>query len=231
MLISRAWALLWLPLAVAVLPQDEPQTGTGELTGRIEIAGPGGAATPAAGAVLWLPGQPTAAPVTASATVTQKDKRFDPHVLVVSKRTPVHFPNLDKIFHNVFSLSPGNEFDLGLYRGGKSKDFQLNAPGLVRIYCNIHAQMAAYVMVLDGSWAYAVTDAQGRYRIAGIREGRREVRVWHERSGEHTASVEVVHGRAATLDLSLDATSRLETAHKNKYGEDYPPVKDDADRY
>jgi hypothetical protein len=102
-------------------------------------------------------------------------------------------------------------------------------PGLVRIYCNIHSEMAAYVMVLDGS-AFAVADEAGRYRIGGLPDGRREVRAWHERAGETTASVDV-SGRATALDLVLDAAGYREQPHKNKYGEDYPPATHDADRY
>jgi plastocyanin len=200
------------------------------VAGRVELRGAGKAGEPAAGAVIWVPGVPMAAAPAGAPTLSSKDKRFDPHVVVVPRRSTVVFPNLDKIFHNVFSRTPGNEFDLGLYRGGKSREFQFATPGLVRIYCNIHSEMAAYVMVLDGA-AFAVADADGRYRIAGLPEGRREVRVWHERAGETSATVDVAPGRGATLDLVLDASAYRDAPHKNKYGEDYPPATPDADRY
>jgi plastocyanin len=201
-----------------------------EVAGRVELRGGAKAPEPAAGAVIWVPGVSPAAPPAGAPTLASKDKRFNPHVVVVPRRSTVVFPNLDKIFHNVFSRTPGNEFDLGLYRGGKSREFQFAAPGLVRIYCNIHSEMAAYVLVLDGA-AFAVADADGRYRIAGVPEGRREVRVWHERAGETSATVDVTAGRMATLDLALDASAYREQPHKNKYGEDYPPATPDADRY
>jgi plastocyanin len=200
-----------------------------EVAGRVELRGKDGKLTPAAGAVLWIPGVGAPAPSAPAPVMAQKDKRFDPHVLAVSRRSKVVFPNLDKIFHNVFSRSAGNEFDLGLYRGGKSKEYEFADPGLVRIYCNIHSEMAAYVMVLEGA-AYAVADESGRYRIAGLPEGRRDVHVWHERAGEITAPVDL-SGRPAALDLVLDATGYREQPHKNKYGEDYPPATHDADRY
>lgn len=201
----------------------------GEVAGRVELRGKDGALTPAAGAVLWVAGVPAHAPSATAPMMASKDKRFDPHVVVVPRRSTVVFPNLDKIFHNVFSRSAGNEFDLGLYRGGKSRDYQFGTPGLVRVYCNIHSEMAAYVMVLDGA-AYAVADDSGRYRIAGLPDGRRDVHVWHERAGESTAAVDVA-GRAAALDVVLDASGYREQPHKNKYGEDYPPATHDADRY
>jgi plastocyanin len=209
-------AVVWRPVAAA------------ELGGRVDLRAKDGSLAPAAGAVLWIPDVPAAAPPAGAPRLASKDKRFDPHVVAVPRRSSVIFPNLDKIFHNVFSRSPGNEFDLGLYRGGKSRTFEFAAPGLVRIYCNIHSEMAAYVMVLDGA-AFAITDESGRYRIAGLPEGRREVRVWHERAGESSASV-VITG-ATVHDIVVDASAYREQPHKNKYGEDYPPATLDADRY
>ena len=200
-----------------------------EVAGRVDLRGKDGALAPAAGAVLWVPGVGAPAPPAAAPVMASKDKRFEPHVVAVPLKSRVVFPNLDKIFHNVFSRSGGNEFDLGLYRGGKSRDFQFATPGLVRIYCNIHSEMAAYVMVLEGA-AYAVADEAGRYRIAGLPDGRRDVHVWHERAGESTAAVDL-SGRPAALDLVLDSTGYREQPHKNKYGEDYPPATHDADRY
>ena len=218
-----------LPGACLLAAVACPPASAAEVAGRVELRGKDGALTPAAGAVLWVPGVAAPPSSTPAPVMASKDKRFDPHVVAVPRRSTVVFPNLDKIFHNVFSRSAGNEFDLGLYRGGKSRDFQFAAPGLVRIYCNIHSEMAAYVMVLDGG-AYAVADDSGRYRIAGLPEGRRDVHVWHERAGESTAAVDV-SGRPAALDLVLDTSGYREQPHKNKYGEDYPPATHDADRY
>jgi plastocyanin len=205
------------------------RAGAGEVAGRVELRGKDGVLGPAAGAVVWVPGVPAAAPSAAAPVLASKNKRFDPHVVAVARRSTVVFPNLDKIFHNVFSRTAGNEFDLGLYRGGKSRDFQFATPGLVRIYCNIHSEMAAYVMVLDGA-AFAVADEAGHYRIGGLPDGRHEVRVWHEQAGETASSVDV-SGRAGVLDVVLDAAAYREQPHKNKYGEDYPPATHDADRY
>jgi len=220
--------LLAAACLLTVAATAQPARG-GEVAGRVELRGKDGVLGPAAGAVLWFPGVPASAPAAAGPVLASKDKRFDPHVVAVARRSTVVFPNQDKIFHNVFSRSAGNEFDLGLYRGGKSREFQFATPGLVRIYCNIHSEMAAYVMVLDGA-AFAVADEAGRYRIGDLPDGRREVRVWHERAGETTTFVDVA-GRATALDLVLDAAGYREEAHKNKYGEDYPPATHDADRY
>src|SRR5688500_1326009 len=169
------WRAGWLVGACLLQAALPAPSSAAEVAGRVMLRGAATAGQTAVGAVIWIPGVPAAPPPASPPTLASKEKRFDPHVVVVPRRSTDVFPNLDKIFHDVFSRSPGNEFDLGLYRGGKSRDFQFATPGLVRIYCNIHSEMAAYVMVLDGA-AYAVSDAAGRYRISGLPEGRREVR-------------------------------------------------------
>lgn len=201
-----------------------------EVSGQIEVIGRDKKTSAAAGAVVWMPGVNVSGIPTVTPSMASKDKRFDPHVLIVPQGVTVSFPNYDKIHHNVFSRTPGSEFDLGLYRSGKSKEFRFAAPGLVHIYCNIHAEMAGYIMVTDG-FAYAIADAEGRFRIEGVPEGRREVRIWHERAGETTAFVSVSAGHTAPVHVVLDASNYRESGHKNKYGEDYPPVALDDDRY
>ena len=203
----------------------------GELSGHIDLIGSDKKIVPAAGAVVWIPGVTSAsAAAGALPAMASKEKRFSPHVVAVARGTVVTFPNLDKIHHNVFSRTPGSEFDLGLYRSGKSKEFRFSSPGVVRIYCNIHSQMAGYVLVLDGA-AFGVADEQGAYRIGGVPDGRREVRIWHERAGETSTSVTLAAGQPSTLSVTLDGAVYREGPHKNKYGEDYPPVTRDEDRY
>jgi hypothetical protein len=217
-------------MLLAILLVLAPTAGAGhaELTGRVELIEPGGKVGPAVAAVVWLPTVP-AASILPPPGLASKDKRFQPHVLAVLRGTSVAFPNLDPIYHNVFSLTPGTTFDLGLYRKGASKEIRFDRPGLVRLFCNIHAQMAAYVMVLDGV-AHAVTDENGRYRIGGVPDGRLEVRLWQEKSGEVSGVADVTAG-AGTFDLRLDASQYKEMPHRNKYGEEYPPATNDADRY
>src|SRR5689334_273829 len=160
-----------------------------ELTGRIEILDKDKKHTPGASSVVWIPGL---APATADAppAVAQREKKFAPHVLAVATGTDVSFPNLDPIFHNVFSLTPENKFDLGLYRKGATKTVRMRAPGLVRIYCNIHSDMAAFVMVLDRA-AFTLTDADGSYRLPAIPAGQYNVYSWNERTGEQIQKVTI----------------------------------------
>jgi hypothetical protein len=144
--------------------------------------------------------------------------------------TRVKFPNVDSIYHNAFSLSPGNPFDLGLYRKGASRSVSFKKPGLVRVYCNIHPEMAAYVMVVDGD-AHALVSPDGAFRIAGIPAGRHTAYVWNELAGEKSAVLEFHPGAATRWNVTLDATQYRPILHKNKFGKDYPPVGKDANRY
>jgi plastocyanin len=109
-----------------------------ELTGQIEMLGGDKKVVPAPGAVVWVTGVSSLPAANPSPSMASRNKRFEPHVLAVTKGATITFPNVDKIHHNVFSRTPGSEFDLGLYRGGNSRDFRFSTPGLVRVDCNIH---------------------------------------------------------------------------------------------
>jgi hypothetical protein len=160
-----------------------------------------------------------------------RGKRFNPRVTAVRAGTSIAFPNADRIYHNVFSRSAGNEFDLGLYRRGASRQIQLRNAGLVRVYCNIHPDMAGYVLVLERDAAFALAGADGSFTLGGLPAGRRAVRVWNEKAGEQELVVQLEAGRRTTLNPVLDASAYRLMPHKNKYGQDYPPPTEDDDRY
>ena len=132
----------------------------------------------------------------------------------------MEFPNEDPIFHNVFSVSGENRFDLQLYKRPKSGSWTFLKPGLARIYCNIHPQMSAVVIVRDNPF-YARAAADGSFRFEGVPAGQYVLKAWHERGGETQASVTVSADGTATAQLALDASSFKRAAHKNKYGKDY----------
>ena len=185
-----------------------------------------------AGVVIWL--EPIDRPLPAmpprKVEMQQKDKQFVPHVVAISLGSTVEMPNLDMIFHNAFSLSEKARFDLGLYRNGASKPWTFENPGLVRIYCNIHPQMAAFVLVVDGT-TYGQAGADGIVVLSGVPPGRRTVKVWDERGDEWTGAADVLPGRTASLSVMLDASKWREVPHRNKYGKEYPPPDDDENRY
>jgi hypothetical protein len=115
---------------------------------------------------------------------------FVPHVLVVRVGTAVEFPNNDKVFHNVFSFRDGKKFDLGMYPKGMSKRLVFDKPGLARLFCNIHPNMAAYVMAVDTPY-FAVSDEQGSFTIAGVPAGTYTYHAWRPGGQPLTGSVNV----------------------------------------
>jgi plastocyanin len=192
----------------------------GTLRGRVEVLDKGGAkASDATDAVVWVEG-PRVKPQPSSAVITMRGKAFSPRVAVVPVGGTVEFPNQDPIFHNVFSVSGENRFDLDLYKKPKSGTWTARVPGLVRVYCNIHPQMSAYVLVRDNPfWARPAAD--GGFEITGVPPGTWVVRAWHERSGDTAQTVTVPEPGSSEVVLTLDASKWKRAPHKNKFGKDY----------
>ncbi|MGE5745370.1 MAG: plastocyanin/azurin family copper-binding protein [Gemmatimonadota bacterium] len=172
-------------------------------------------------AVVFLEGLGDPAPATRF-DVTISDKAFAPHVLVVPVGSTIAFPNHDPFDHNVFSVSEGNSFDLGLYGRGEGKSVTLQHPGLVRVFCNVHPRMVALVLVM-GTHHYAQPGADGSFTINGVGPGSYRLHVWHERAPTEVVK-EVTVGAAGVSDLvvTLNARGFRWQPHKNKFGKDYP---------
>jgi plastocyanin len=113
------------------------------------------------------------------AVLDQKDETFVPHVLAVTVGTTVVFPNSDLVYHNVFSLSKAKSFDLGRYPRGESRSVRFDRPGMVRVFCEIHSHMSAFVLVFAHRF-FDTTDEAGRYRIEGVPPGSYTLAVWNE---------------------------------------------------
>lgn len=153
-----------------------------------------------------------------SVTIEQSGKQFRPRWAVVEKGTTVKFPNEDNVFHNVFSRSPGNTFDLGLYRKGEgSKSHRFNRAGPADVYCNIHPKMSASILVVPNK-LFAKVRPDGTYTIEGVPDGKRKVVAWAPGSSSKSAWVDVQNGQVSSLDLALKPRSK---AHKNKLGRPY----------
>lgn len=156
----------------------------------------------------------------------QTKKAFQPRVLAIPTGSTVQFPNEDPIFHNVFSLNPPEQFDLGLYRSGASKSQTFKEPGVYRVFCNIHPQMAAVILVVPT--AYIVeADASGSYRL-DLPAGRYRVTAWSERSQPVSADVTVSAAGATLPDLTLDESKTVTAARTNKFGQEYPKTAYDG---
>jgi plastocyanin len=150
--------------------------------------------------------------------IDQKNKAFVPGWAVVRRGTTVTFPNHDNIYHNVFSHSPGNSFDLGLYNAAeKAKAHSFQSAGAVDIYCNIHPAMAASVLVVPND-LFAKVQADGTFAIKDVPIGQRKIVAWSPGTAPSTQWVELKAGSVAEVQLALEARSRL---HKNKEGRAY----------
>jgi len=183
-------------------------------------------------AVVWLvpvvqsAGDPlTAKPV--DAVLRQKNKAFEPHLLVVTKGSTVQFPNLDPWFHNVFSLFNGKKFDLGLYEAGTTRTVHFDRDGVSYIFCNIHPEMSAVVVVVSSPY-YAVATKGGDFSVADVPPGRYTLHVWAENSLPETLqalSHEVdINGTVHSVGtLRVREAEAVTSQHKNKYGQDYEP--------
>ena len=133
--------------------------------------------------------------------LAQKDEAFLPRVVAVAVGGAVDFPNLDPIYHNVFSLSPVKRFDLGKYPRGRSKAVVFDRTGLVKVYCDIHSEMEAFVLVLRNH-AFVQPRADGTFELPDLPAGRYELRVWHPDLPEIARTVDLPEG-GARVDLSF----------------------------
>lgn len=186
--------------ATPVAPQQSAGPGAGAIFGRVDVqreiasveARPGvselGAPPAARGApdrrrsVVYLETAPQGAFESHEgerATLDQKDEAFVPYVLAIGVGTTVDFTNNDRTYHNVFSLSKAARFDLGRYPKGRSKSVRFDRAGVVRVFCELHSHMSAFVLVFAHRF-FAVTDANGRYRIDGVPPGDYGLMTWND---------------------------------------------------
>jgi plastocyanin len=137
------------------------------------------------------------------AVMDQRNETFVPHVLAITTGTTVDFPNSDRIYHNVFSLSKTTRFDLGRYAVGHSRSVRFDRAGIIRVFCDIHSHMNAFILVFSHPF-FAVTDADGRYHIDNVPPGTYEVIAWNEGVSSDAQAITVAaDGAAADLDFTL----------------------------
>lgn len=132
----------------------------------------------------------------------QKNKMFVPYVLPVTAGSEVKFPNDDNIYHGVYSDSDAKPFELPQYANGESRSVTFTKPGVVELFCHIHAHMNAYIVVLTSSY-FAQPDKNHAYSIDNLPPGKYKVRAWHPRLGSKVQMVEVKKGQKATADFTL----------------------------
>jgi plastocyanin len=172
-------------------------------------------------AVVYLEGVETPAPAQA-VVINQKNKKFEPRLLPVVKGQEVQFLNSDSLQHNVFSPHPEEPFDLGRYPKGETKSLRFNVLGQHKIYCDIHQQMIADIIVLPNQY-FAMTDKQGQFSIKDVPPGTYTINAWHILGGAASQAILVTD---APLEIELTAKSQNQINHirdhKNKSGSSYP---------
>jgi plastocyanin len=159
--------------------------------------------------VVWLEGGPGKSKAPVSTSINQKGTAFEPDIVVVPVGSSIDFPNSDPIFHNVFSLSKAQPFDLGYYRRGQSRTVKFNRAGVVQVYCHIHSQMYAAIVVTSSPW-FAKPASDGTFSFNDLPAGHYRVMSWHKAAGFYHSEVDIPeHGRAeATVRIPIDAEQR-----------------------
>jgi plastocyanin len=231
--IHPGWLLVVLLTAVCALAQQSA------LKGHVQLTKSGHRVPNAAQAVVWLTPVGATVPLPRQEAsqipqLVQKNKSFQPALLVIPVGGKVEFPNHDPFFHNVFSLFEGKRFDLGLYESGTTRFVQFDKPGVSFIFCNIHAQMSAVVIALATPY-YAISDSRGDLSISDVAPGRYELQVFHSSVAPDALRALRREITVAPGDTSLGSLTLTETdvalAHKNKYGRDYDRPEPDSPAY
>ena len=218
--VARVWLFLLSVLALTGLAPHAARNGT--IRGRVELRHASQAAErrpnvadlgsagprdvpPLLRSVVYLEAAPRGAfdaPESGRAVMDQRNETFVPHVLAITTGTTVEFPNSDRFYHNVFSLSKAKRFDLGRYAAGESKRVTFDKPGIVRVFCEIHSHMNAFILVFNHPY-YAVSDDEGRYHIDNVPPGTYSVVAWHEGDSAEPRPVTVPDGGAAEIDFTV----------------------------
>ena len=217
-----------LPLGLLALSLFSTRAGAAPVSGNVGFVTKRGQHPVVNETLIWLEPIAVAARLPDRARETQqmttRNKMLMPHVLAIPVGSTVQFPNEDPISHNLFSLSSGNAFDLGLYRRGAGKTEKFDAPGIVNVYCNVHPNMSAVIHVMstpyytfaDGSGHYALDVVPGRYRLIA----------WNEQGGTSQTLIDVGTSGVALAALTIDSRNFRDTAHTNKLGKPYSAPKE-----
>jgi len=180
-----------------------PKAEVGTLTGTLQIDG-----KPLAGAYGLITLEPASGKWKPRApkrhVMAQRNREFNPHVMAISVGSTVAFPNFDTIFHNVFSTSPLGAFDLGIYKAGEAREYTFQKEGIIRVGCNLHANMSSYLVVVNAP-AYVVTDESGRFKFGRLAPGKYKLKAWSERSKSPVAQDITIKAGANQVSVGVAA--------------------------
>jgi plastocyanin len=206
----------------AAVAAQEPRAASGTIRGRVELRRAPVAGERPAVAELGMPGPREAVdrrrsvvyletapqpafetPPPGRAVLDQRNETFVPPVLAITAGSTVDFPNSDRVYHNVFSLSKPRRFDLGRYPRGRSRSVVFDRPGVVRVFCEIHSHMSAYILVFAHRF-FAVTDAEGRYRLEAVPPGSYTLALWNDGAVRARRELRVEADAVVELNLTLE---------------------------
>lgn len=221
MVVMIGATMVALPLELA--------TAQAAVAGQLSILErPGARTTDLAGAVVWLDARGVAASAATRGQIVMESRQYVPRVRIVPAGSAVAFPNQDPFRHNVFSKAGPSEFDLGLYARGETKEARVERPGVYPVFCNIHAQMVAFIVAVPTPYVVQPSP-DGRFSIAGVPAGTYTLHAWHDRAGDQTREIRVGAEGLADVNVQLDARGYRFVQHKNKFGQEY--AKAGRDRY
>ena len=207
----------------------ELATAQAAVAGQLSILErPGARTTDLAGAVVWLEARGSGSSAPTRGQIVMESRQYVPRVRIVPAGSAVAFPNQDPFRHNVFSKAGPSEFDLGLYARGETKEARVERAGVYPVFCNIHAQMVAFIVAVPTPYV-AQPSPDGRFSIAGVPAGTYTLHAWHDRAGDQTREVRVGADGLADVSVQLDARGYRFVQHKNKFGQEY--AKAGRDRY
>lgn len=203
--------------------QQEIEAEYGAIKGRVTLLGKNGEALSAEGTIVTLrPKADKQGDDSAQASVhliDMENKTYLPRYVTINKNDSVVFVNKDDFKHNVFSTSGSNAFDLGTYGAGLKRAVTLKEPGIVKVYCNIHAEMATFIAVGDQALT-TKTSTDGHFNIEKILPGQYEMHVWNIR-GENSENITIAAHQTAERTLEIDTRAFTVEGHKNKFGKSY----------
>jgi hemoglobin len=202
------------PQPEVVADDDGPMQGPASFKGHITVDGK---PLDGVGLVMLYPASGKFAKRTPKKRIMeQRRKTFLPHLLAIPPGSNVAFPNFDSVYHNVFSLSPSQPFDIGLYKDGQSRDMRFDKPGLVRLGCNVHAKMAAFIFVIDAP-AYVPLQGAAEFNFRSLPSGKYKARVWSERSKEPVEQEIKLKDGVNTIDFDVKGDAETGPS-KDKFG-------------
>jgi hypothetical protein len=195
----------------------------GKVSGKVAIETSGKAKPELANVVVHLEGVPDDGKAPPPPKMWQRDKQFDPQVVVLVKGQSLEFPNADSVFHNVFSVSKAARFDLGLYKSGETKGVTFKRAGVIDVYCNIHPQMVAKILVVENRW-FTRPGKGGEFTLDGVPPGTYTIVGWLAHGKPWKGTVTVVDGKTAKVDIQL-VEERGTADHERKDGTPYGRYK------